>query len=214
MTFTRLPKLYAILDGESVRAAGLDILDAARSLRDAGILLLQYRDKSLSKMEILRNARAIRSIFKESKATLFLNDWPQIAVEARWDGVHVGQSDMAVSDARKVIGVKRQIGVSTHTPEQFRSVLATDADYVAYGPIFRTSTKLDAEATVGLEGLRQVRELSNRPLVAIGGVSFDGIESVFAAGADSVAVAGALFQGGQSVLTAACRLLQRVNDSC
>ena len=198
-----IPRLYAILDGSAVRSAGFELLHAARALRDAGIQLLQYRDKALTQSEVLDNARAIGSIFAGSNASLVLNDWPEMVVEAGWQGVHVGQSDASIAEARRLVGDGRLVGVSTHSSEQFRSALETAADYIAYGPIFGTMTKRDAETPVGIEGLQLVRKLSRRPLVAIGGISLDRMEGVFAAGAHSVAVIGALFHPELPVLDAA-----------
>ena len=213
MLANRLSRLYAILDGEAARLSGLGILDAATSLRDAGVSLLQYRDKKAPKADILETACAIGNIFNGSGATLILNDWPLIAAEAGWDGVHVGQSDVAVALARKMVGKGRLVGVSTHSAEQFRSAMTSDADYIAVGPIFGTTTKLNAEPTVGLERLKDIRKLGERPLVAIGGISLERIESVFAAGADSVAVVGALFESGKAVRTVASQLLRRANTA-
>ncbi len=208
MVPVQLPRLYAILDGDTVRAAGLDLLDAARSLRDAGVQFLQYREKKSNHLEIFQNAQAISTIFRGSGALLVVNDWSEIAVEAGWDGVHVGQRDASVEKARQSVGQHRLVGVSTHTVAQFRAAILTDADYIAYGPVFSTVTKLDAEAVVGLEGLRQVRTLSQRPLIAIGGISDARMPSVFAAGADSIAVIGALFSEEQSLQTRAASLLR------
>lgn len=208
MAFGRLPRLYGILDGSAVRAAGLDLLPAAASLRDAGLKLLQYRDKHETEAEILRNARAIGKLFAGTGAILILNDWPEIAVEARWDGVHVGQTDAAVSEARRIVGADRVVGVSTHTAAQFLLAAETDADYLAFGPIFQTTTKPDAEPAVGLAGLREVRSLTKQPVVAIGGISLEGMPDVFAAGASSVAVIGALFEAGESVFESASGLLE------
>ena len=191
-----------------MRGGGLDLLSAATSLRDAGVQLLQYRDKELAESELFKNAVAIRSIFEGSKATLILNDWPEMSVAAKWHGVHVGQSDLSVSEARRFVGDERLVGISTHTSEQFCAALETDADYIAFGPTFLTLTKQDAESPVGLNALQAVRRLSERPLVAIGGISLGTLESVFAAGADSVAVIGALFQREQSVVHASSNLLQ------
>ena len=207
MRLTRLPRLYAILDGGTVRAAGLDLLETATALRDAGLTLLQYRDKGEGEAAILRNARSVARVFEESDAMLLLNDWPEIAVEAGWDGVHVGQTDTAVAEARRIVGPDRIVGVSTHTTVQFLAATATDANYIAFGPIFGSSTKLDAEPAVGLEGLREIRRLTTRPIVAIGGVSAERLPAVYAAGADSIALIGALFQQGESVLKSTSRLL-------
>ncbi len=208
MRLNRLPRLYAILDGGTVRAAGLDLLDTAKAMRDAGLTLLQYRDKGEGEAAILKNARSIARLFEGSGAMLLLNDWPEIAIEAEWDGVHVGQMDAAVAVARRIVGPNRIVGVSTHNPVQFLAAAATDANYLAFGPIFGSSTKLDAEPAVGLEGLREIRRLTTRPIVAIGGVSEERMPAVYAAGADSIALIGALFQQGESVLESASRLLR------
>ena len=203
-----LPRIYAILDGGTLRSAGLDLLTTALTLREAGILLLQYRDKAASGAEILENARAIGSIFKGSGARLLLNDSPSLAAEAGWDGVHVGQTDPSVAEARLQVGPDRLVGVSTHTPEQFYQAVDSDADYIAYGPIFSTGSKPDAETPVGLDGLRNIRGLDARPLVAIGGISHQQVSSVFAAGADSVALIGALYQESAPLFETVSRLLE------
>ena len=204
----RLPRIYAILDGDSIRSAGLDLRSTAITLRDAGVLLLQYRDKTASEIEILENAHAIRTIFQGASATLLLNDFPHLVAEARWDGVHVGQTDTAVLEARRQIGRDRLVGISTHTPEQFSEAADTDADYIAYGPIFETGSKADAETPVGLQGLRDLRRLDARPLVAIGGISRERLSSVFAAGADSVALISALYRHPPSMLETVSGLLE------
>ena len=204
----QLPRIYAILDGGSLRSAGLDLRSTATALRDAGILLLQYRDKMAPDAEILENARAIRTIFKGSAATLLLNDFAHLVAAAEWDGVHVGQTDSTVLEARRQVGAERLVGISTHTPEQFSQAAETDADYIAYGPIFQTGSKADAEAPVGLHGLRDVRRLDARPVVAIGGISRERLSGVFAAGADSVAVISALYRDPACVTETVSRLLE------
>ena len=203
-----LPRLYAILDGGTVRAAGLDLRATAETLRAAGVLLLQYRDKTASEIEILENARAISLIFKGSGACLLLNDFAHLVAEAAWDGVHVGQSDTSVGEARRHVGPDRLVGISTHSPEQFLRAADTDANYIAYGPIFPTGSKPDAEAPVGLQGLRDVRRLDVRPLVAIGGISRERMRDVFAAGANSIAVIGALYERPDSIVDSVSQLLE------
>ena len=204
----RLPKIYAILDGDALRAAGLGLRAAAIALREAGILLLQYRDKPAAENEILENARAIRTIFKGSGARLLLNDFPHLVAEAGWDGVHVGQTDLSVAEARRQVGPDRIVGISTHTPEQFSQAADTEADYLAYGPIFSTASKPDAKPPVGLQGLRNIRKLDPRPLVAIGGISLEQMSGVFAAGADSVSLIGALYRDPTSVVNTVSKLIE------
>jgi thiamine-phosphate pyrophosphorylase len=118
---------------------------------------------------------------------------------ARWDGVHMGQDDLAPADARIVIGDGRLLGVSTHTDEQVRAAQASVADYVAIGPVFATATKTNASPVVGLDGVRRARALTTKPLVAIGGITRANARSVIEAGADSVAVISGLFGEGEPV---------------
>jgi thiamine-phosphate pyrophosphorylase len=193
----KLPRLYAIVDAETIASRGIELKAFVQELRDGGATLLQYRDKRGSKSQILRNAGIISEIFRPSIATLVMNDSPDLAAEAGWSAVHVGQSDVAVAEARPALPAGALIGCSTHTPEQVVAADAANADYIAIGPVFATSSKLDPEPAVGLEGVRQARSLTRRPLVAIGGITLQNAASVIEAGADSVAVIGALLQPGE-----------------
>ena len=192
-----LSSLYAIVDRDTLDSRGLRLEDFARELRDAGITLLQYRDKSGQPQEILRAAAEIAAEFAGTEATLILNDRADLAVLAGWHGVHVGHLDLPPDAVRRVLGAGRVIGVSTHNDEQVRAADASEADYVAVGPVFATSTKLNAEPVVGLEGVRRARALTSKPLVAIGGITRANARAVIDAGADSVAVIGGLFSDGE-----------------
>jgi thiamine-phosphate pyrophosphorylase len=195
----RFPKLYPIIDAEVLAARGIPVLEFARALHAAGITMLQYRDKSGRDQTILRNAERMGEMFESEGRRLMMNDRADLMMLARWDGVHVGQDDLAPDDARIVIGDGRVVGVSTHTDEQVRAADATSADYVAIGPVFATATKANAAPVVGLEGVRRARALTTKPLVAIGGITRANARSVIEAGADSVAVIGGLFGEGESV---------------
>jgi thiamine-phosphate pyrophosphorylase len=173
--------------------------DFARALLEAGVTLLQYRDKSSAPADVLRNAALIRGLAGSGKCRLILNDRADLAVLAGWDGVHVGQGDLSAEDARRVVGAELWIGVSTHTDEQVRMAELSCADYLAVGPVFATGTKLDAEPMIGLEGVRRARVLTRKPIVAIGGITRENARSVVDAGADSVAVISALLVKGESV---------------
>jgi thiamine-phosphate pyrophosphorylase len=127
---------------------------------------------------------------------LILNDRADLALLAGW-GVHVGHEDLAPGDARKVLGTGQVIGVSTHNEAQVREADAGAVDYVAIGPVFATTSKADTEPVVGLEGVRRARALTRKPLVAIGGITRENARSVIDAGADSVAVIGALLATGE-----------------
>jgi thiamine-phosphate pyrophosphorylase len=196
---SQFPRLYPILDAGVLAARGVSIAEYARVLRATGITLLQYRDKDGADAAILKNAEQIFDIFAGSGARLLMNDRMDLMLLAGWDGVHVGQKDMAPADVRIVVGDGRVIGVSTHTEEQVRIAAETTADYVAIGPVFATGTKLDAEPVVGLEEVRRARTLTSKPLVAIGGITRENARSVIDAGADSVAVISGLFRLGEPV---------------
>ncbi len=182
----QLPRLYPIVD-RSCFSDQQELLAMARELSAAGLPLLQYRDKLGSAREILELALALRRQLGNS-LRLILNDRADLARAADFDGVHVGQEDLSVEGARKVIGPSLWLGVSTHCPEQVEAADPTSADYVAIGPVFPTSSKARPDPVVGLEGVRKVRRLTRKPLVAIGGITRHNCQSVLAAGADAVAV--------------------------
>jgi thiamine-phosphate pyrophosphorylase len=120
--------------------------------------------------------------------TFLVNDRPDVAFLAGASGVHVGQDDLDVEQARGVVGSGKLVGVSTHNLEQFQSAAQSSADYIAVGPIFSTSSKSNPDPIVGLDFIRKMRTLTPKPIVGIGGISLDRAKSVIEAGADSVAV--------------------------
>jgi thiamine-phosphate pyrophosphorylase len=195
----RLPKLYSILDADVLSAHHVTFSEFVEELRAAGVKLLQYRDKEGAPQEVLHNAALISEAFAGTECRLILNDRADLAVLAGWDGVHVGQEDLSAEDARRVVGGALWVGVSTHSDAQVRLADASCADYVAVGPVFATGTKLNAEAVIGLEGVRRARALTTKPIVAIGGITRGNARSVIDAGADSVAVISALIVDGESV---------------
>jgi thiamine-phosphate pyrophosphorylase len=186
-----LPRLYVILD-----AALLTIpeADCAQRLADAGVRLLQYRHKSASSRELLDSSSRLSGVLIPRGVTFIVNDRVDVALLAGASGVHVGQEDLEAEAARSVIGPSRLVGVSTHNREQFQRATATSADYIAVGPIFSTSTKTNADPVVGTEFIRQIRPLTNKPIVAIGGITLDRAAEVIQAGADSVAVISDVFR--------------------
>ena len=223
----KLPRLYAIADRETLDRRGVSVVAFAGELREGGVRLVQYRDKVGAPQEVLRGAREIAEVFAGVEATLILNDRADLAALLGW-GVHVGQGDLGVADARRVVGPTSRfpsgmttrktkthlVGVSTHSEKQVlryaQDDKSTGPDYVAVGPVFATSTKVDAEAVVGLEGVRAARALTTRPLVAIGGITLENCRSVVEAGADSVAVISGLFVEGRTVRAVAEDFLERM----
>lgn len=180
-----LPRLYVILD-----AALLTIPESecARQLVDAGVRLLQYRNKAASPRDLLESSKPLASELVPRGVTFILNDRADVAALAGASGVHVGQEDLGAEEARAVVGGSKLVGVSTHNRAQFEQAAATSADYIAVGPIFSTSTKSNPDPAVGMEFIRQVRPLTDKPIVAIGGITLERAAEVVRAGADSVAV--------------------------
>jgi len=167
--------------------ASLPVVPLARELAGAGVRLMQLRDKRSSAAQIHATARELASMLFQAGVTFILNDRPDIAAILSV-GVHVGQEDLPIEAARRICGQGAWVGVSTHHLDQLRLADATSADYIGVGPIFPTGTKENPDPVVGIDFLRQARELTRKPLVAIGGITLDSAGDVFRAGADSVAV--------------------------
>ncbi len=170
------------------------MLSAAEGLTLAGCTLIQYRNKCGNARAILEQARELRSRLPVS-IKLIMNDRADLCLIAEFDGVHVGQDDLSPEAVRGIIGPDRWLGVSTHNPEQMQEADQTSADYLAIGPVFSTSSKERSGPVVGLEGVRRARQLTRKPLVAIGGITRANAASVIEAGADSVAVISDLLRG-------------------
>jgi thiamine-phosphate pyrophosphorylase len=180
-----LPRVYVILDGALLN---IPEIECARNLVDAGVRLIQYRNKNASARELFEKSRELAAFLNPIGVKFIVNDRVDVASVAGANGVHVGQDDLGVEAARALMGDGKWVGVSTHNAEQFRTVLGTSADYIAVGPIFATGSKMNPDPVVGLNLLRQARAMTDRPIVAIGGIMLERAEEVIGAGADSVAV--------------------------
>ncbi len=197
MLFT-LPLLYPILDssyfprGAAARAAFLR--ETVRALADAGVELLQLRAKTMPREQVLRDAETIRAVAPRG-FRLILNDYVDLLAATGFDGLHLGQTDAPLEEVRDA-HPHAILGLSTHSAAQIRAGDRTTADYLAIGPVFPTTSKADAEAALGLEGLRRARAETGKPLVAIGGITLRNAAEVHAAGADSIAVLSGLFAPG------------------
>jgi len=181
-----ITRLYAILDA-SFFLEGDAMFAAAEELSAAGVTLLQYRNKSGNAREMLDQALQLKRLVG-AHVKLIMNDRADLCLAADFDGLHVGQDDLSPEAARRIIGPDRWLGVSTHNPDQLAEADKTSADYLAIGPVFATSSKINPDPVVGLEGVRRAREVTRKPLVAIGGITRANARSVIDAGADSVAV--------------------------
>jgi thiamine-phosphate pyrophosphorylase len=185
------PALYAILDA-GPNLSTESVMSLAERLADAGVQLVQYRDKRGTARKIFDVSASLVARLGPRGVRVIVNDRADIAAMAGAGGVHVGQEDLPVEDARRVCGKSLWVGVSTHNLEQLRAAGRTSADYIAVGPIFPTSTKENPDPVVGIEFLRAARKITGKPLVAIGGITVESAGEVYAAGADSVAVIGDL----------------------
>lgn len=185
-----LPRVYAIVDAacfsssEDVPSA---VVHHARELTRAGIRLIQYRDKLGTARRLLATAREVRRACGD-EVRLIMNDRADLCLAANFDGVHVGQDDLLPLDVRSVVGNDLLVGYSTHNPEQVELANRMPVDYVAVGPVFATSSKANPDPVIGLMGVEMARKRTQKPLVAIGGITRSNCRSVIQAGADSIAV--------------------------
>jgi thiamine-phosphate pyrophosphorylase len=171
----------------------LPVAEMVRAVLEAGVRFIQYRQKDLSRREIYSNALMLRELTRSFSAVLIINDHADIALAVDADGVHLGQDDLPLREARKIIGPKI-IGISTHSLQQAEEAAAGGADYIGFGPVFHTSTK-DAGTPKGVDIIRTIKQNVNIPVVAIGGIGRDNISEVINAGADAAAVATAICRG-------------------
>jgi len=172
----------------------LTVLEMARIALESGIGWIQYRDKSKDRLEAFRTAMSLRALTDEYGACLIINDHADIAAAVGADGVHLGQEDLPAHEARKVVGRGKIIGISTHTADEARSAESEGADYIGFGPVFRTSTK-DAGAPKGIEELKRVKGSVRIPVVAIGGINLENCAAVLESGASAVAAASSVLSG-------------------
>ena len=179
---TTLPRLYAIAD-----AAFGNPVNLSRALFDGGARLVQIRNKKASAREFFDEVVAILN-FAPSDSRVIVNDRADIALLSGAGGVHLGQTDLPPQRIRKILSENQILGYSTHSARQALDAESLPVDYIAAGPVFATSTKLDAEPVIGLDGLREICARASRPVVAIGGITMENARDAFACGAASVAV--------------------------
>jgi thiamine-phosphate pyrophosphorylase len=187
-----LSGLYVILDPSVSLARPL--VEVMRTAAEAGAVLFQYRNKTASMKDAYMEALALRDAAAKAGVLFIVNDRCDLAMAVDADGVHLGQQDLPLDLARKVMGPKKLIGISTHNAEQVREATAGKPDYLGFGPIFTPGSKQDHAPVVGLEGLRMIRSLTALPVFAIGGIHIDQVDEVMRAGADGVAVISAILQ--------------------
>jgi len=190
-----LPSFYPILDTEVAARHGIDPVSAAASILEGGAQILQFRHKGFLSREIFEQMDRIAALCREARVLLVVNDRADLAV-MMGAALHLGQDDLPPAAARRVTGPETLIGFSTHNERQLRAAQSEPVDYLALGPLFGTSSKQNPDPLVGLDELRRLRPLTERPLVAIGGITRDNARQVLGAGASSLAVIGDLFPAG------------------
>ena len=182
--------LYLILD--EVWSSHCSLVEVLRQAGEAGVKLVQYRNKTGSMNQAYVAAHSLRRVAAEWHMSFIVNDRCDLALAVEAEGVHLGQTDLPLHLARKVVGTKMFIGISTHTPDQVRIATEEGADYLGFGPIFSTGTKANPEPIVGIDGMSRIRELTTLPIFAIGGITLDSVPALRTAGANGVAVASAI----------------------
>jgi thiamine-phosphate pyrophosphorylase len=183
-----LPAFYPILDPLQAAKHGLDSLEVARALLEAGAEWLQLRHKGAYTRAQYDLAVEVGRLVHQAGALYVINDRVDIALMASADGVHVGQDDLPPAEVRKIAGDRLFIGYSTHNETQLRAGDKEPVDYLALGPLFATVSKLNPDPVVGVDELTRLRPLTSKPLVAIGGITRNNAKEAFEAGADSVAI--------------------------
>jgi thiamine-phosphate pyrophosphorylase len=205
--FPRATRVYPITD---VRLTGLPHVEQVRLLIKGGATLIQLREKQLSPREFYNQAKEALTLARQHQVQIVINDRVDIALALKADGVHLGQYDMTPEAARVLLGQQVLIGYSTHNSKQAVDALKMPVDYIAIGPIFATSSKSDSEPVLGLDGLREVCQTAgNVPVVAIGGISEENAPEVFRAGADCIAVIGAVLGNPSEIADKARRLISQ-----
>ncbi len=195
-----LPRFYPILDPEIAARHGVDPVAAAEQILEGGAKILQFRHKGFFSREVFAQLERVAELCRDAGALFVVNDRADLAAITS-AALHLGQDDLTPSAARKVVGPATLIGFSTHNERQLRAAAGEPANYLALGPIFGTASKQNPDPIVGIDELRRLRPLTERPLVAIGGITRSNVQAVLAAGADSVAIIGDLFAGDGDVRT-------------
>lgn len=182
--------LYVILD-PSVRP-DRSLNDVLKAAADGGAKIFQYRNKVASMNDAYDEALTLRKRARDLGVLFIVNDRCDLAMAVDADGVHLGQNDLPYTEARKLLGSNKVIGLSTHNPEQVQAAGQLQPDYIGFGPIFKPSSKLDHDPVVGVEGLIKIRDHTTMPIFAIGGIGLEQVRAVMQAGANGVAVISAV----------------------
>jgi len=192
MNGLKLPAFYPVLDTEITSRSGMNAVEAAEAILEGGARILQFRHKTFFSRNVFETAQRVAELCRKTGALFVMNDRADIAMLLD-AALHLGQDDLAPADARRITPAGTIIGLSTHNAEQLRAGDREAVDYLAIGPIFQTGSKQNPDPIVGVELLRTLRALTQKPLAAIGGIARANAPAVFAAGADCLAVIGDLY---------------------
>jgi thiamine-phosphate pyrophosphorylase len=192
-----LPKIYPILDSSVIPNSGREefLEHLGTSLADAGVTLLEYRNKGAVETELLADAEVLRRTMPSGQVRLIFDDRADLVVRAGFDGVHVDAGDVSPAEARRLVGAERIVGTFGGSGSLLPGILEQPADYFSIGPVFTTTTKQTDKAPIGVEGVRRLREQAGRDavLVAAAGITLDTAPLILEAGASTVGVAAAIF---------------------
>lgn len=195
-------QVYLVTD--QALALGRSLVEVVARAVEGGVTAVQIREKTLATGDFLAQVVELKKVLADSGVPLFVNDRVDIAIAAAVDGVHVGQHDLPVAVARRLIGPGVLLGVSVANEMEARHALAEGADYISVSPVFLTPTKPDADRAVGLEGVRRIRAAAgDAPLLAIGGIDARNAAAVVRAGADGVSVVSAIMSAANPTEAAA-----------
>ncbi len=195
-TQQKLPPLYPIIDSGFIKPESM--ANIAEEILKGGAKILQLRVKDVSTKDFIEMARDIKKTTNKYNATLIINDRVDVCMAVDAEGVHLGQDDLSVKQARKLLGDGKIIGISTHTVEEINNASKDGADYVGFGPIYKTDTKSDTHSVQGIDKLKEIRKATKLTLVAIGGINRDNIGEVISSGADSAAIISDILNGQKS----------------
>lgn len=201
-------RLCLIADKEA--AGQRDLITLVRQAVDGGATLVQLRAKKLSTKDFLELALGLIRLLKKQKIPLIINDRVDVALACGAQGVHLGQDDMPLAFARKILGPSRLVGISVNTPEEAERGEKEGADYLGVGPVAYTSSKEELRTILGLEGLRRIRERIKIPILAVGGVNASNAREVIRAGANGVAIISAIL-GAENIKKASAKLRQSID---
>jgi thiamine-phosphate pyrophosphorylase len=204
-----LGQLHLCVITDPTLALGRDHVAIAEAALAGGADMIQLRDKAGSLRDLLPRARAIQALCRARRAIFIVNDRVDLALAVDADGAHVGQEDLPAESARRLLGPRRLLGVSTHSLAQAEAAQRAGADYIGFGPMFATGTKDTGYAPRSLDALRGIRQVVALPILAIGGISLENVAEVIAAGATAPAVISAVV-GTADITATAAAFRQRV----